>query len=449
MRAEDSVSLTPIASANREPAEGRDSADRAKSPQGRWGVIFLGVGLIAIGLNLRVGVAAIGPVLNSIRVSLGLSETTASLLTTIPVFAFGAFAFLTSALARRFGIHRLLGIALVMLAAGIALRLHPSLLALFAGTAILGAAIAVGNVAMPAAIKQHFAHHFGLMMGLYSTALSVGAAIAAGLTAPILVTLDGDWHSTLAIWAIPAVPALLVWLPQLPRGPQRAKARSARSSNRVQGGQPPFRAILTDPTAIAVTALMGLQSTSYYSTLTWVPTILQDASVPAGTAGWLLAYSSFPSILASLVSPTIAAKLRPTWLPVVVAVLLTGSAYLGLTLFATQGVYLWMTVLGLGQGASISLALTFIVWRSPDAHHTSHLSTMSQGFGYLLAGLGPIGVGALHALSGNWTIPMASLGVLLIAQLVAGIAASRPVHIQAREPRMADGSLLEEALVTA
>lgn len=63
--------------------------------------------------------------------------------------------------------------------------------------------------------------------------------------------------------------------------------------------------------------------------------------------------------------------------------------------------------------------------RSPDAHHTGHLSTMSQGFGYLLAGLGPIGIGAVHAATGEWVVPLAVLGVLPVVQLVAGVLASR------------------------
>ena len=97
--------------------------------------------LILLGLNLRIGVAAIGPVIGDIRASLGLSATTVSLLTTIPVVVFGAFAFLTPGLTRRLGMHRLLGVVLLVLAAGILLRLQPSMLALFAGTVLVGAAI--------------------------------------------------------------------------------------------------------------------------------------------------------------------------------------------------------------------------------------------------------------------------------------------------------------------
>ena len=78
-------------------------------PRGRGALLLLGIGLILIGLNLRIGVAAIGPVVGEIRASLGLSATVVSLLTTIPVFVFGAFAFLTPGLTRRLGMHRQIG----------------------------------------------------------------------------------------------------------------------------------------------------------------------------------------------------------------------------------------------------------------------------------------------------------------------------------------------------
>lgn len=414
-----------------EPPTPAEVGEPTEQPRGKWALLILGVGLILLGLNLRIGVASIGPVLGDIRVSLGLSATSASLLTTIPVFAFGAFAFLTPGLTRRFGMHRLLGLTMAVLAVGILLRLHPSLLALFAGTVLVGVAIAVGNVVMPAVIKQDFAHRSGLMMGLYSAALFVGAAIASGLTAPLLAVMDGSWRPALAVWALPAVLALVVWIPQLRRRPGRMKAGASVADAPSDRGEPTFRSILTDPTALAVTGLMGLQSVSYYTALTWVPTILQDAGMSAGYAGGMLAYSAFPGILASLVTPAVASRMRPRWLPVVISAALIGAAYLGLAVVPTGGAIVWMTLLGLGQGAAISLSLTFIVWRSPTAHRTGHLSTMSQGIGYLLAGLGPVGIGAIHAATGTWTVPMIVLGVILVVQLISGVIASRPVHIRA------------------
>jgi CP family cyanate transporter-like MFS transporter len=400
--------------------------------RGRLAAAVLTTGLLLISLNLRIGVASVGPVLTNIRHDLGLSATAVSLLTTIPVVAFGAFAFLTPWLTRRLGMHRLLGMTMAALAAGIALRLQPSLAGLFAGTIIAGAAIAIANVVMPAIIKHHLSHRAGLMMGLYSTSLFLGAALGDGLTVPLLPVAGGHWRPALALWSIPAVAAFLIWIPQLFRSPDHAgRAHGVPDAPSAQG-EPSFLAILTDPVAIAVTALMGIQSTGYYATLTWLPTLLQDHGMTPHSAGWMLSYSAFPGIAAALVSPALARRIRPTWVPIALSAAVDGAAYAGLVIAPVHAAYLWMTLLGLGQGASISLSLSYIAWRSPDASHTAHVSTMAQGFGYLLASLGPIGIGAIHAASGNWTVPLIVLAVLLVLQVIAGTSASRERHVLGR-----------------
>ena len=416
---------------------------------GRLAAVVLAVGLIAVALNLRIGVASVGPVLTSIRANLGLSAALVSLLTTIPVVAFGAFAFLAPWLTRRLGMHQLLGLAMAALAVGIGLRRQPSLASLFAGTIIVGGAIAIANVVMPAVIKHDFPHRVGPWMGVYSTALFLSAAIADGLTVPLLPFVGGHWRPALALWTIPAVTACLLWLPQFFRTPRpggapreaagappreappwEAPAPEVRAPEvPAAPAGPSLRAILADPVAIAVTAFMGLQCTGYYVTLTWLPTLLQDHGMDPHRAGWMLSYSAFPGIAAALASPALARRIRPAWVPVMVSVLCYAAAYAGLAIAPARASYLWMTLLGLGQGASISLSLSYIAWRSPDARHTAHVSTMAQGFGYLLASLGPIGIGLLHTASGNWTVPLIVLGALLVPQLFAGALASRERYV--------------------
>ncbi|MGH3279774.1 MAG: MFS transporter, partial [Trebonia sp.] len=253
-----------------------------------------------------------------------------------------------------------------------------------------------------------------------------------GLTVPLLPLVGGDWRPALALWAIPAVAACLLWLPQFSRGTGRPGPARRSTGTTAGAGEPSFRAILTDPVALAVTAFMGIQSTGYYVTLTWLPTLLQDRGMAPHDAGWMLSYSAFPGIAAALVTPAIAKRVRPSWVLIGISVMLYAAAYAGLVIAPVRDAYLWMTLLGLGQGASISLSLSYIAWRSPDARHTAHLSTMAQGFGYLLASLGPIGIGALHTASGGWTIPLFVLGALLVPQLIAGVLASRERLVLAR-----------------
>ncbi|MFG2591324.1 hypothetical protein [Streptomyces sp. NPDC048438] len=59
------------------------------------------------------------------------------------------------------------------------------------------------------------------------------------------------------------------------------------------------------------------------------------------------------------------------------------------------------------------------------------LSTMAQGTGYLIACLGPLGLGLLHSASEGWSLPVAGLLAVLVAQTVAAFGASRDRHVLA------------------
>ncbi len=122
------------------------------------------------------------------RADLGLSRGAAGLLTTLPVLCFGGLAAGAAALGRRIGNERALLVAMLAIAAGNVLRLAGSVPWLFAGTVVLGAAMAVGNVLTPSVIKEHFVRRTGAVTGLYTGALIGGAAIAAAVSAPLAAT---------------------------------------------------------------------------------------------------------------------------------------------------------------------------------------------------------------------------------------------------------------------
>ncbi|MGH2843822.1 MAG: CynX/NimT family MFS transporter [Solirubrobacteraceae bacterium] len=381
----------------------------------RW----LAAALIFVALNLRIAIGALPPVLSQIRHDTGLSSAGGGLLSAVPVFCFGLVALAAPQLIARLRMRPLLSLTMVAVAGGCVLRLASPLVALFVGTALLGAGIAIGNVLVPGLIKRDFAARAMVMTALYSVALNAGAAISAGLTVPIEHGLHSGWRPALAVWALPALLAFALWTPFARHEPPAAAAPEAVL----------LRDLMRDRVAWSVTLVMGVQSFGYYATLSWLPTIFEDHGISAATAGGLLSYSMFPAMLAAVLMPTLLRHTRRPALLVVAAATLTGSAYAGLLVAPASIPYLWMTLLGLGGGISLTLALSYIVARAPDGHHAAQLSTMAQSMGYLIASTGPFILGALHGLTGGWTVPMAVLLVTLVPWIGAGLVAGQDRHV--------------------
>ena len=97
------------------------------------------------------------------------------------------------------------------------------------------------------------------------------------------------------------------------------------------------------------------------------------------------------------------------------------AAYLGLALAPIAGAWVWMVLAGIG-GGTFPVSLTLIGLRARTAATAASLSAFSQGIGYVIAGLGPLLVGALYGLTGSWALPL----VVLFAALGATVLAAWP-----------------------
>jgi CP family cyanate transporter-like MFS transporter len=385
------------------------------------GTLLLALAVVLVALNQRPAVVGVAPVLVELRADTGLSSALGGLLTSLPVLCFGAFAPVAPRLARRLGLETAVAASLVLLTGGVALRLLDPVAALYGGTVIAGGAIAVANVLVPAYVKREFARP-GLVMGVYSAALNVGAAVAAGLTVPLQMALGLDWRTALAGWGLLAVLALAVWLPVAGTGASR------RGGVRAPGAS---WGLLREPLARRVTVFLGMQSTQFYALAAWLPTLLTDAGLPAADGGALLAVSTVTGAVGAFLGPTVAGSMqargrgqRPLVL-VVLACYLVGVG--GLLLAPTTATVVWVAVFGVAQGGGFALALTLIVLRSATPLTAARMGGVAQCLGYLVAAAGPVVLGVLHDLTGGWSWPLALLLVLLLPMAWAGWGAARDV----------------------
>jgi CP family cyanate transporter-like MFS transporter len=377
------------------------------------------VAVVVLSFNMRTAIGEIPPVLPD----LGLSPAAQSILATVPVICFGLAALAAPALRARFGEERGLLAVLAVLLVGVLVRATWPSGGMFPGTVLVGCAIAVMNVLTPSLVRRRFPGHVGLMTGVYTTALVAGGSLAAATTVPLRDAADGSLHVALGIWAVPIAIAFVVWLPQ----------RRHRALPAVGGGRAAIRALGRSRVAWFVTLFMGLQSLLYYAPLSWLPAIHRDQGIDATTAGFLLSLLNLISIPTTFLAPVFAHRMADQRKAVAGCVALTAIGLLGILLAPASTAAVWVVILGLGQGAALSLALLMIVLRAGDDHTAARLSSMAQGFGYLLAATGPLAMGLLHAATGAWHVPLAWLVALCGVELFVGLQAARPRVVYAHE----------------
>jgi len=377
------------------------------------------LGLVLVALNLRPALSSMAPVLGQVAAGLGLNASEAGLLTTLPVLCLGLFAPLAPILARRFGSERVILGILLTLALGIVVRSALGAVGVFIGSVMAGASIGIIGVLLPGIVKRDFPQHAGTLTGVYTMALCLGAALAAGATVPLTQHFEGNWALGLGFWMIPALLAMLVWLPQARQGHGLHKV-----TYRVRG-------LWRDPLAWQVTLYMGLQSSLAYIVFGWLPSILIGRGLSPTEAGLVLSGSVIVQLISSLSAPWLATRGNDQRLAIVVVMLVTLAGSFGCLYAPVEGLWGWAVLLGLGQGGTFALALTLIVLRSKDPHVAANLSSMAQGVGYTLASMGPFAVGLVHDLTGGWAAVGWIFAVLGIGAIVFGLGAGRALHVQA------------------
>ncbi|MEY2689947.1 MAG: hypothetical protein RL375_4147 [Pseudomonadota bacterium] len=428
------TSMTPTAGPPRASTSHPAVPRRDTAPPGALPALAVPA-LLLVALNLRPALASLAPVLAEVRDALGLSSSTMGVLNMAMVACLGPAAPLAQGLSRRWPAERVIGATLLLLAAGVALRGAGASLALFAGSLIAGAAIGILGIVLPGLIKRDHAQHISRMTGLYTMTLCLGAALAAGLTVPMRHASSGSWQAALALWATPALLAAMVWgWTYRPRagssGATPDALLAASITNSAANAAPPVSdsrsanaatPLWRQPLAWHMTVYMGLQSSLAYCVFAWLPTLLSERGTTALHAGALMSLSVLSQLVTAFTGPWLATHIGRDQRPAALAMLsLSVIGLLGCLLLPVASLPIWVVVLGLGQGGNFSIALLCIVLRARDAAQAGRLSAMSQGVGYCLAAIGPLGVGVLRDATGGW---MAVAVLFTVLAVGAGLAA--------------------------
>jgi MFS transporter, CP family, cyanate transporter len=113
------------------------------------------------------------------------------------------------------------------------------------------------------------------------------------------------------------------------------------------------------PIAFADSSTMGS-----WIVLAWLPSVYRDHGYSPAAAGLLLSMSAVVQIPVTLLLPSLATRVHDQRLLAAGATLLTAAGLAGVLFAPTTVPYVWMLVLGVGQGATFAIGLTLFVVRT-------------------------------------------------------------------------------------
>ncbi len=308
-----------------------------------------------------------------------------------------------------------------MIGVGAALRALAGVAGLYSGAIVAGIGIAVTGTLLPSLVRTLFPDQVRPVTGIFTAALIGGALVAAGATEPLRTILGLSPQATLALWAIPAIVALTVWL-VLPRMPRATAPRPVTF---------PWRS----RRAWLGTLFMGGQSLLFYGTLAWLAATYTALGRSASYAGLLLAVFGATQVITALAMPALAHRsgdVRP-WIGLSVGATTVGLALVAFVPdgFGAQNVFnaaapwTWASLLGLGMGGNLALALLVLTENAPTTEAAPAFTGMAFFVGYLMASVGPVAAGALRDATGSYATVFAALAVFGVFTLATGVAAAR------------------------
>lgn len=370
-------------------------------------------GLVAIGLLAclqRAPVAGLGIVLPELHLGGGLN----AVLTAAPALCIAVAALVLPALHTRVSTVRILAISAGMQVLGLALRaLCGSTTMLLIGSMLAYLGVAAGGIALPVHIHAHYPRNAPRITATVAALISVGVATTTATTPSLLHTAHGYPAIAIAL-LLPLPVAFVAWILWARQKPSSSTAPVTRGA---------WRWMVRNPRTWALVVYFGLQSGLAIGLLSWEAVLFRRAGIPGEGAGLLVAVTMSISIGTAL---TLGARTNRARSQTPGLAAMTGAGIaglLGLLLAPTSAPWLWAGFLGVGVSV-LSVALALPNLRTNTSHDGMVLSSIVQGFGYLVAAAGPLALSLTTTATGITLLIAAGL-----AQLVLTVLVGRPQHI--------------------
>lgn len=374
--------------------------------------VLLLFAIFLVSINLRPAIAAIGPLVSQIIGDTGINSTVIGLLTMIPVFLMGIGAIyvkqMRAALGERGGIAIGVLIVTIFCLARYWLPTGQGLLLTAVGA---GIGITIVQSLMPGFAKRNFGGSTSRVIGVYSTGIVVGAAIAAGSAAGISDALG--WAGTLSAWSAPAIVAVILWL---------VASRHA-ASERVAVALPAGTkapAFSRSGRCWSLMVFFGVGTGAFMLAMAWIPPFYLEQGISRSSAGLLLSVLTVIEALTALGVASFIQHFPDRRVPLVFSLVVTALGFVVLFFKPVELSYLAMVLLGVGIGILFPLSIIVAIDHIDDPTTAGNFTSFVQGGGYMIASFVPLLAGAVRDtvsdLSPVWLVmAFGSLVMILLA----------------------------------
>ncbi|MGN7408580.1 MFS transporter [Sporosarcina sp. SAFN-010] len=370
--------------------------------------------IFAVSINMRPAITSIGPLLDTIRVQLSLTNAQVSLLTALPVICMGVFASLAPVLNRRFGLNATMVFMVAVIGVMTALReFVPTYTMLLVSSIGVGVAIAVTGPLLSAMIKQNFPHRAGPIIGIYSFGLGAGATASTGLSA-YFYEMTGSYSFALSIWAVLALVGIAAWLVS---GTDQLVVHQQQGASWKESSKA-VRSPWKNSKAWLILLFFGLQSAGFFSIVIWLAPIAIEKGMTLVQAGTLVSLMTAVQIILNITIPLMMERYpgRKMWLLFILSI-----GLVAVMLFWTDNLpLLWVGALlmGVPLGGIFPIALVLPLDETANAVETNSWTAMMQTGGYIIGGIFPLVIGVLYDATGNHQVTIALFGLLFLGMIV-------------------------------
>ena len=300
------------------------------------------------GINLRLTMLAVPPLIPLIHRELHLDEKSVGALVSLPVLILAVASVPGALLIAKLGIRRALLIGLGFIGVFGALRgFGPSTPVLFTATFLMGVGVAVSQPAFPSLVREWFPRRIAIATAVYSNGILIGETLPTALTTPVgvLPLAHGDWRWALASWSVLVIvsgPAIVIAAPA---------GRSA-----VQGVVSRWWPSWREGQAVRIGLVIGMASAVYFGSNAYIPDFLDQTRRHDLISPTLAVFNGSQLLTAPAVA--VWHRLLTGRIGFIGSSVLMAVAQLGIVLTPGAGVILWASVLGFATALAFIVVLT-------------------------------------------------------------------------------------------